>query len=133
MIWLHRVKLWWTSVQQRRSLRGSSSYIPSSISTFATFAWRRNCKTLARSVTSFMGRSVLSFVSVLFARGRQCYTARLHARFCHAILVYLVIAKHMHLIHYSLSVSGHFDGAYSLSAVSVESCVSALTALHGDC
>ena len=28
MIWLHCLKIWWTSVQQLRSLRGAKAYIP---------------------------------------------------------------------------------------------------------
>jgi len=57
---LHRVWIWWDSVQLLRRLRGWKAYISWSISTLATFAWRRHCYTLRRSVLSFVGRSILS-------------------------------------------------------------------------
>jgi len=68
MIWLHRVQIWWTLEFKR----GKGVY-PSSITSVATFVWRRHC--------------CEQYWVLLFTRGVTAMPRGLHARLCHAFPV----------------------------------------------
>ena len=85
-------KFWYPIICLELVFKRGKDVHPSLISSLATFAWRRHCKTLRGTVLSFVERSVLSLCQ-LFARDITAMPRGLHAGPCHAFLVLIVLAK----------------------------------------